>query len=379
MDIQKQKAYLGVDIGGSHFSVVAINAKAEVLNEATYYGSFTNASEGKQSDELTEKEKEIIEILSGLIIEVCNGLDKNIYETNTIGFGFPGMFEGTKIKSLTNIGIRNLDIWEELKKNINRKREQGETELNPEEFSVHIENDATIAFVSELNPEDEQSFIIVMGTGCGTKSAKKGIITDNKLELGHADIRLDSNDEREVGDQEPECGCGEPYCIERYISVKRYREYVSKLLGYQERTINGIEMRYVLNKVLNRNNAEEIEEQILDKERNNEKTRELISKTEGLDSEEQKLIKIRQGIWMKAIAKGAKYIINATSDNGEVKCILSGSGQKLLSKEDLQFIENKINNGKGPKKDTHCTVQIASITDPAIGAALLPIYYERVM
>lgn len=181
---------IGVDLGGTTFTVGIVNEKGEVVN-----------SRNKN----TQYEKGfsfLIEDISNTIKEVIK--ESNI-SVNAVGIGFPGSVNSKNcfIENMPNLFIKNADVKKEMEKYI--------------DLPLFIGNDADVAALGEYYCGNGTGYsnliIITLGTGVGG-----GIIIDNKLftgssgrgtEIGHMVIKKDGC----------ECNCGRKGCFEQYASA----------------------------------------------------------------------------------------------------------------------------------------------------------------
>lgn len=193
---------IGIDVGGSHIGLGIVNENGEILfkNEENY------PSLKKDMSEVVTKT--IIKLMQKTITE--NNL--NINEIESIGIAIPGTVSKGIIIRAKNLGIENLDLEKEIKKEFN--------------IPIFLQNDAKCAGIAEkkfgsLKNYDDAIFLVI-GTGVGGAVFLNGKLLKPKrysgFELGHIVI----------GDNKERCNCGRIGCFETYGSIKRFKEKLQK-------------------------------------------------------------------------------------------------------------------------------------------------------
>ena len=206
---------IGIDVGGSHIGLGLVDEKGKLIlkKEKDY--------EKKQSD----MSSIVLETTINLIREILKEKNLKEEEIESIGMAFPGTVSKTSVVKAENLGIQNLEIVTELKKEI--------------DIPINLENDAKCAAVAEkkfgsLKKYDDALFLII-GTGVGGAVFLNGKLLRPKrysgFEVGHMVIKKD----------EIECNCGRKGCFEVYASMKRLKEKISK--EFNLGTIDGIKIR----------------------------------------------------------------------------------------------------------------------------------------
>ena len=372
----KETLYMGVDMGGSHLAIHIVdgegNKKVKISEDLTFYKYSNNKKEG----ELSERETEILNALEMLIASAYNQIDHNEYEINTIGFGIPGTIDGTRIINLTNIGLNNFNIGEELTKRLEKTGMSSETK-------IYMQNDAATAAIGELL-HNKGKLKGIGGGNCtlGTGYGYDTMIYDSEYGYGYIDkghqgggsegghVCIDVNS-KEV------CGCGNTGCLECFASVARMREKISKLLGLEkseirekDQTIDGIDLEAIFNKILERPNSEHLEEQLKTGKNKTKNLQEIMESEEFAEMAAE--IKSIRETWIKAIIIGAK---NANANHDVSNFVIGGAGAYLLTEEDREMIEEKVNENP-VKPGNLCKIQISELKGDAgaIGAALIPVY-----
>lgn len=151
--------------------------------------------------EITTKKETLFEDVCLSLKEYIN--EHKIENLEGIGFGVPGNVINNYIYNLPNIGIKNVDIVEEVHKYFPGVK-------------VVAQNDANVAALGEMlyHNEYNSACMITLGTGLGA-----GIVIDGKLlegkhgaagELGHMPIADYYNFQ---------CGCGLKGCLETVASA----------------------------------------------------------------------------------------------------------------------------------------------------------------
>lgn len=193
---------IGIDVGGSHVGLGIIDEEGNLLlkNEMDYLFHDEDMSEI------------VVDTIIGLIYKTIgeNNIDKG--EIELIGVTFPGTVAGGVVVKAENLGIENLDIENELKKEFN--------------VPIYLQNDAKSAAKAEkcfgsLKDYDDALFLII-GTGVGGAAFLGGKLLTPKrysgLEVGHMVIHKDGE----------KCNCGRSGCFEAYASMKRLKLKIQK-------------------------------------------------------------------------------------------------------------------------------------------------------
>lgn len=206
---------IGIDVGGSHVGLGIIDENGRLLlkNEMDYL--FHN-------EDMSEI---VVDTIIGLIYKTIgeNNIDKS--EIELIGVTFPGTVAGGIVVKAENLGIENLDIENELKKEFN--------------VPIYLQNDAKSAAKAEkyfgsLKDYDDALFLII-GTGVGGAAFLGGELLIPKrysgLEVGHMVIHKDGE----------KCNCGRSGCFEAYASMKRLKLKIQK--EFELPDIDGINIK----------------------------------------------------------------------------------------------------------------------------------------
>ena len=151
---------------------------------------------------------EIITTKETLIEDICRAIlayqnDRGIKTITGIGFGMPGNIRNNYIYNLPNIGIKEMDLVQEVHRFI-------------PDVPVASGNDANVAALGEMiyHQEYENACMITLGTGVGGGIILGGHILEgvhgNAGEIGHMPIADDYNFD---------CGCGLKGCLETVASA----------------------------------------------------------------------------------------------------------------------------------------------------------------
>lgn len=143
-----------------------------------------------------------------LIKDICESLldymkKHNIEQVEGIGFGFPGTIIKNYIYDLTNVGIKNMDLIQEVSKYFpNTKVSSG--------------NDANVAALGEMlyHQEYENACMITLGTGVGC-----GIILDGHILEGRHGTAGEVGHMVVAEDYHFPCACGLNGCLETVASA----------------------------------------------------------------------------------------------------------------------------------------------------------------
>jgi len=196
------KYAIGVDLGGTNIVSILINENGKILARDK------RSTEGlKGKDHVLERITESINAVSSVKCQVSRPKKlKSTTDIIGIGIGTPGLVDMDK-------GIvfeaPNIPDWD----NVNLSK------IYRDKFGLptFIENDANSAALGEwwigAGKGTKNLICLTLGTGIGG-----GIIIDGKVyhgrdgyagELGHISLSFDG----------PECGCGNPGCLEAYASA----------------------------------------------------------------------------------------------------------------------------------------------------------------
>lgn len=206
---------IGIDVGGSHIGLGIIDKDGKLLlkNEMDYL--FHNE----------DMSQIVIDTMIGLIYKTIRENNINKSEIELIGVTFPGTVSGGIVVKAENLGIENLNIEKELKKEFN--------------VPIYLQNDAKSAAKAEkyfgsLKEYDDALFLII-GTGVGGAAFLRGKLLTPKrysgLEVGHMVIHKDGE----------KCNCGRSGCFEAYASMKRLKLKIQKEFDLPD--IDGINIK----------------------------------------------------------------------------------------------------------------------------------------
>lgn len=193
---------IGIDVGGSHIGIGIVGQDGEI----TYK---------KEMDYPLHKE-DMSKIVVDTIIELLKQLIEenpiNIKEIESIGIAIPGTVSNGIIVKAENLGIRNLNIEKEIRKEY--------------DIPVYLQNDAKCAAIAEKEfgslRQYNDSLFLVIGTGIGGAAFLNGELLKPKrysgFEVGHIVIEKDGE----------KCNCGRIGCFETFGSMKRFKEKIKK-------------------------------------------------------------------------------------------------------------------------------------------------------
>lgn len=215
---------IGIDVGGSHIGLGIIGKDNKLLfkNEKDY----------------PYRKEDMSEIVVNTIIEL---MKKTISENNidtskieSIGIAIPGTVSKGIIVRAKNLGIENLNLEKEIKKEF--------------DIPIFLQNDAKCAAIAELKLGSlkgyDDSIFLIIGTGVGGAVILNGKLLKPKrfsgFEIGH--MVISQNGER--------CNCGRIGCFETYGSIKRFKEKLQKEFNLPD--IDGKNIKNFINE--NKNN-----------------------------------------------------------------------------------------------------------------------------
>lgn len=197
---------IGIDLGGSHIAIGVINNAGFIVE--------------KVEKRLLAKEKKDIETaIESYIIKNVKDL-KEKYKISEIGIAVPGTICGTEIIKSVNLGVKNYNLVENLKKEI--------------DLPIKIRNDAKCAAIAESKigalKDYKRSIFLTLGTGIGGAVIINGKLLDtgdlSGCEFGHMIIQKDGI----------KCNCGKSGCFEKYASMKALKNNLRASLGLDETT-----------------------------------------------------------------------------------------------------------------------------------------------
>ena len=162
-------------------------------------------------------------VLILLLLQIL--IEENNYEIESIGIAFPGTVSNGIVIKADNLGITNLKIVEELKKDFN--------------YPIYLQNDAKAAAIAEKKfgslRNYYDSIFLIIGTGVGGAVFLNGELLKPKrysgFEIGHMVIKENGI----------KCNCGRNGCFECYGSMKRLKIKISDVFNLN--SIDGIIIR----------------------------------------------------------------------------------------------------------------------------------------
>lgn len=197
---------IGIDLGGSHIAIGVINNDGFIVE--------------KVEKRLLAKEKKDIETaIENYIINNVKDLREK-YKISEIGIAVPGTICGTEIIKSVNLGVKNYNLAQNLK-----------TEID---LPIKIRNDAKCAAIAESKigalKDYKRSIFLTLGTGIGGAVIINGKLLDTGdlpgCEFGHIIIQKDGI----------KCNCGKNGCFEKYASMKALKNNLRASLGLDETT-----------------------------------------------------------------------------------------------------------------------------------------------
>lgn len=202
---------IGIDLGGSHISVGAIDESGKILSQ-------------EDIQILEEDKRNIKDIIENYILTSVKKIIE-FHKVESIGIAIPGTVNERKIIKAVNLGLENYDIVGRLSKEIN--------------LPIKIKNDAKCAAIAESTygsiKEYENSLFLTLGTGIGGAAVFNHKLLDPKkvpgFEFGHMIITKNGR----------LCNCGKRGCFERYGSMKVFKQEVINELNLDEK-ISGEEL-----------------------------------------------------------------------------------------------------------------------------------------
>ena len=217
---------IGIDLGGSHIAIGVIDDKGYIVEKV-------------EKRLLSKDKKDIKTSIETYIVKNVKELMEK-YKIKEIGIAVPGTIKSTEIIKSVNLGVKNYNLVENLKKEIN--------------LPIKIRNDAKCAAIAENKigalKDYKRSIFLSLGTGIGG-----AVIINNELldtgdlsgcEFGHMIIQKDGI----------RCNCGKKGCFEKYASMKAFKEAVQR--KFEVENLTGREIRDLLNDAENREKAQDV-------------------------------------------------------------------------------------------------------------------------
>lgn len=196
---------IGIDVGGSHIGLGIVDKTGKLIlkKEKDYEKTESNMSQI------------VLDTIKKLIYQVLNEKQITIKEIESIGMAFPGTVSNGVVIKAENLGIENLKIEQELKKEFNVK--------------IYLENDAKCAAIAEKEygslKKYEDSLFVIIGTGVGGAAILNSKLLRPKrnsgFEFGHMVIKKDGE----------KCNCGRNGCFEVYGSMKRFKLKIKEIFN----------------------------------------------------------------------------------------------------------------------------------------------------
>lgn len=197
---------IGIDLGGSHIAIGVVDNKGFILEKI-------------EKRIMAKEKKDIKNAIESYIISNAKELMSK-YKITEVGIAVPGTINGTEIVKSVNLGVKNYNLVESLKKEI--------------EIPIKIRNDAKCAALAECKigalKQYNKSIFFTLGTGIGGAVVINGKLLDTGClpgcEFGHMIIQKDGI----------KCNCGKNGCFEKYASMKALKTNLRNALGLDEKT-----------------------------------------------------------------------------------------------------------------------------------------------
>lgn len=192
---------IGIDVGGSHVALGIIDNNKLICKKEQDYLFY--------NEDMSEI---VLETIIGLIYKTINQYKIEKKDIDLIGVTFPGTVSNGAVIKAENLGIENLQIEKEIKKEFNTK--------------ILLQNDAKSAAKAEKEygslKNYEDALFLIIGTGVGGAAFLGGNLLVPKrysgFEVGHMVIEKDGE----------KCNCGRKGCFEAYSSMKRLKQKIQK-------------------------------------------------------------------------------------------------------------------------------------------------------
>lgn len=195
---------IGIDVGGSHIAVGAVNDNNILLSEI---------ARDIKIAESDNPAKTLLDNLSILIDELIK--QENIKKIDLIGIACPGIASDGKIIRAENLKVYNTDVVSTLKDKFN--------------VDILLRNDAKCAALAEKEigslKNINDAVFLTLGTGIGGAVFLSGKLlkpaNTDAFELGHMVIDVNGT----------KCTCGRTGCFETFGSMRRFKNKIRERLN----------------------------------------------------------------------------------------------------------------------------------------------------
>lgn len=211
---------IGIDVGGSHIGIGAVDSNGQIQVEEEVYISDYDRNN-------------ITQFIENFIITTLKKwTEENHIIIDKIGIGVPGIVKDNEIKYCVNLGVSNYNLKAKIQ------------EIFPN-VEIQIKNDAKCAGLAEkklgaLKSFDDGVFICI-GTGIGGAAFYNGELVVPKrssgFEFGHMIFKKDG---------EP-CMCGSKGCFEIYGSMRYFKNNIKSKLNLSGK-VEGDELLSIVKK-----------------------------------------------------------------------------------------------------------------------------------
>lgn len=196
-----KKVNLGIDLGGSHVAVGAVDLSGKILEQ--------------YEKDFTVKEKEnLLPVAIQFMVDTIEMLEAK-YNFSKVGVGMAGTISNGVVLKSVNLGIENFDMKKELEMKTG--------------LQVVIKNDAKCVAIAEYQLEDLKPYsnvlFLTLGTGIGGSYIYHGKLMEGTVfegcEFGHMVIKENGLP----------CRCGKKGCFEKYGSILAFKTKVMERLN----------------------------------------------------------------------------------------------------------------------------------------------------
>lgn len=188
-----KKYTYGIDVGGTTVKIGLFNLKGTMLKKL----------------EIESREGNNGQTLLADLVEAIKSLTPDLSEVLGYGLGIPGPVINNNVEVAVNIGMRDLNLREELKGSL-------------ENDNIYAANDANVAALGEAisgaGKGHKDVVMLTLGTGVGG-----GFVVDSKLVEGNSGCAGEIGHLTVVSDSALQCKCGKKGCLETVASATGIR------------------------------------------------------------------------------------------------------------------------------------------------------------
>jgi glucokinase len=196
--------YIGVDLGGTNIAAGIVDEHGNIKYEKSI------------PTKANRPEKEIINDIKKIILDIINEYKISKNDIEAIGIGIPGLADKEgNVVFCVNLKWENVPLSKMLYKELS--------------IPIFIDNDATVAALAEYECGSmkgaKSAILLTLGTGIGG-----GIVLNGKIHSGANGVGSEIG-HMVVGENFYNCNCGRNGCLETFSSSTAIIKYTKKLIS----------------------------------------------------------------------------------------------------------------------------------------------------